>query len=316
VRRRRARVSETWTEEIGAATLTTDKVDRFSLDVAGHRSVEVLTAGPEDGLPLLFHTGTPSGLVHYRPLVEAAAEHGLRSVLYSRPGYGKSDPQPGRRVADAAADVTAVADHLGVNEFVTAGWSGGGPHALACAALLSDRCAAAATIAGVAPNGAAGLDWFAGMAQENIEEFGVAVSGEAELTAYLTEASAALAQVTGAEIARALGGLVTAPDVAALEGGFADYMAEATTSAVATGIAGWRDDDLAFVGEWGFSLADIRIPVTVWQGDQDAMVPVGHGEWLAANISGARRRIVAGEGHLSLVAKRLSEILSELAAAA
>jgi len=83
-------------------------------------------------------------------VTDAAAERGLRVVMCARPGYQGSDPQPGRTVAAVAGDVAAVLGELGAETFVTAGWSGGGPHALACAALLPGRCLAAATIAGAA----------------------------------------------------------------------------------------------------------------------------------------------------------------------
>jgi len=290
--------------------------ERFNVRLAGGRNVQALTAGPGDLLPLVFHTGTPAGLVHYQPIVDAAAGAGLRSVLYSRPGYGGSDPLPGRTVATAAADVEAILDHLGVGYFVTAGWSGGGPHALACAALLPDRCLAAATIAGVAPYPATGLDWLDGMAEENIIEFSAALGGADKLAAPLAEAAARMGDVTGADIVDAFGGLVTAPDKAALTGEFADYLAQLTTSAVASGTAGWRDDNLAFVTDWGFALNDVRVPVTVWQGDQDAMVPFSHGQWLACHIPAARARLLDGEGHLSLVAGFIGAICADLAAAA
>lgn len=294
--------------------MTDPAVRRFEVDVAGGRSVQVLAAGPDDGLPLVFHTGTPAGLVHCPPVARAAAEAGLRCVMYSRPGYGGSDPQPGRPVSAAAADVAAILDLLGADEFVTAGWSGGGPHALACAALLPGRCLAVATIASVAPFSAAGLDWLDGMAQENITEFAAAERGGEELTAMLTEAAATFANVTGTDIIEAFGGLVTAPDKAALTGEFADLLARQTRAAVATGIAGWRDDDLAFVADWGFAPADITVPVAVWHGDQDAMVPIAHGRWLAASIGGARARLLDGEGHLSLVARHMDAICAGLAA--
>lgn len=289
---------------------------RFDVKLAGGRIVQVLAAGPADGLPLVFHTGTPAGLVHYQPIIDAAARAGLRCVMYSRPGYGGSDPLPGRRVADAADDVAAILDHLRVGDFVTAGWSGGGPHALACAALLSRRCLAAATVAGIAPHPAAGLDWLDGMAEENVIEFSAAAGGETGLTALLTRAAAELRDVTAAEIAEAFGSLVTAPDKATLTGEFADHFAQATRAAVANGIAGWRDDDLAFVSDWGFALDDITVPVTVWQGDQDAMVPFAHGQWLASHIPGARARLLDGDGHLSLVASFIGAICADLAAAA
>src|SRR5437660_2335451 len=137
-------------------------------------ALEVLS-DESDNEPLVFHWGTPCAAVWFDPLVSAASRAGLRLVTYSRPGYAGSTSRPGRTVADAAADVAAILDALGAGTFVTLGWSGGGPHALACAALLPDRCVAAASVAGVAPFTAPGLDWTAGMSPDNIAEFRAAV---------------------------------------------------------------------------------------------------------------------------------------------
>src|SRR5690349_3697800 len=117
-----------------------------SLDLADGRSLEYIVTGSGDGMPLVLHHGTPSAAVVFGPWHESAAKHGLRMVMYSRPGYAGSSPRPGRTVADAAADVAALLDALGAERFLTMGWSGGGPHALACAKLLPDRCGAAALI--------------------------------------------------------------------------------------------------------------------------------------------------------------------------
>ena len=290
--------------------------DRRVLATPDGRRLEVLTAGPADQLPLLFHNGTPGGLVAFPAMVAAAAVRGLRMVLYARPGYGQSTAQPGRRIADAAADVAAVLDSLGAGQFVTAGWSGGGPHALACAALLPGRCLAAASLAGVAPAGPAGLDWpdwLAGMGPENIEEFGAAGQGEAALTAFLAQAAAALEQVTGAEVAAELGGLISAADQAVTSADFADYLAGLFRAALASGVAGWRDDDMAFVTDWGFPVAGItEVPVAIWQGEQDRMVPAGHGAWLASHVPAARAHLRRDEGHLTLVAARFGAVLDDL----
>jgi pimeloyl-ACP methyl ester carboxylesterase len=287
---------------------------RITVEADAGRVLDVLVGGPEDALPLVFHTGTPSGLVWYRPLAEAAAARGLRTVLYARPGYGGSTPQPGRLVADAAADVDRILDRVGADEFVTAGWSGGGPHALACAALLPVRCLAAATIAGVAPSDSPGLDWMAGMAEENHEEFRAALAGEADLTAFLDAAAGSLREISAAEVSDGLGGLVSEADKAALGGEFADYLAAAMRAALSPGIDGWRDDDLAFTRDWGVSLEALghATPVAIWQGDQDRMVPGAHGAWLAANIPLARARMRPGEGHLTLMISRIGEILDDL----
>jgi pimeloyl-ACP methyl ester carboxylesterase len=223
-------------------------------------------------------------------------------------------------VVDVAGDTAAILDELGADTFVTMGWSGGGPHALACAAALSGRCLAAASIAGVAPYQAEGLDWLAGMGQENVDEFGAAVQGEAALTKFLEAEAVVVGAVTGAEVARALGGLVIAADQTALTGDFADYVAAALRASMNTGIAGWRDDDLAFVKDWGFSLGwepagdtpAASAPVAIWQGDQDKMVPFAHGQWLAAHVPGARTHLLPGEGHLSLTVSSLDRILDDL----
>ncbi len=276
------------------------------------RQLEVLVDGPPAGRALVFHHGTPFAAVAFPPLFEAAARHGLRTVLYSRPGYATSTPRPSRSVADVAGDVGAILDSIGADDFLAIGWSGGGPHAIACAALLPDRCLAAATIAGVAPYGVDGLDWLAGMGPENIEEFGLAVRGQAALRPWLENGSKALASVTGADIAAAFGGLISEVDRSALTGDFAEYMAAATRRSVSSGISGWLDDDLAFVRHWGFELSKIAVPIAIWQGEQDRMVPFSHGKWLAAHIPGAESRLFADQGHLSLAVSSLDRIIGDL----
>jgi len=287
--------------------------DQRVLTTPDGRSLELLIAGPPDGLPLLFHNGTPGGLVAFPPMTAAAAERGLRTVMYARPGYGQSAEQPGRRVVDTVADAASVLDDLGADQFVTAGWSGGGPHALACAALLPGRCLAAASLAGVAPAQAAGLDWLAGMGPENIEEFSAAERGVAALTAYLEPEAAGLRQVTAGQVADALGGLVSAADRDVVTAEFADYLATSFRAALSTGIAGWHDDDLAFVSDWGFPVAQAgQLPVAVWQGTEDRMVPHSHGAWLAGHIPGARAHMLTGEGHLTLTARSFGAVLDDL----
>jgi len=280
------------------------------------RKIDVLMAGPADGLPLVLHEGTPVGLVLYPPTVRAAQARGLRVIVAARPGYEGSTPRPGRRVADVAGDTATVLDALGADTFVTVGWSGGGPHTLACAAALPGRCLAAASVAGVAPYQAKGLDWLAGMGPENVDEFGAAAAGEAVLTQFLHGAAATLGTVTGADVAQALGGLVIAADQAVLIGEFADYVATALRASMNTGLAGWRDDDLAFVSDWGFSPGGApgtpTAPVAIWQGDQDKMVPFAHGQWLAASIPGARAHLLPGQGHLSLTISFLDRSLDDL----
>jgi pimeloyl-ACP methyl ester carboxylesterase len=282
------------------------------VELIGGRVIEVLSDGPEDGMPMVFQNGTPTAAMLFPPMVEIAAARGLRTVTYSRPGYAGSTARPGRSVADAVGDVAALLDAIGADRFVTIGWSGGGPHALACAALLADRCAAAVSLSGVAPYPAAGLDWLAGMGPENVEEFTLALQGESALTPWLEEAATHLAAVQGDEVAAALGGLVSDIDKASLTGDYAEFMAATLRRAVSAGIAGWRDDDLAFAKPWGFELDAIARPVAVWQGGEDRMVPMAHGEWLAEHIPGAHKHLYPDEGHLSLGVSALHRVVDNL----
>ena len=281
------------------------------IDVSDGRCLEVQVDGPDDGLPLVWHAGTPNAGLLFPPLVDAAARRGLRTVIWSRPGYAGSTPQPGRRVADIAADTARVLDALGAARFVTVGASGGGPHALACATLLPDRCAAAASVAGVAPYPADGLDWLAGMGRENIEEFGAAMAGVPALTDYLEGYRPMLAGVQGTDVVAAFGDVASEVDRQALTGQVADWVAESLRVAVSTGIAGWRDDDLAFVQDWGFRPGG-GAPVAIWQGGEDRMVPYAHGQWLATHVPGARAHLLPAEGHLTLLITARERILDDL----
>jgi pimeloyl-ACP methyl ester carboxylesterase len=279
------------------------------------RTLEVLTAGPPDGAPVVYHHGTPFPAVPFRSAAQSVSARGMRLVYWSRPGYAGSTSQPGRRVVDAAADTGEVLDALGHDRFVTLGWSGGGPHALACAARLPGRCRSAAIIAGVAPFDAEGLDFLDGMGPENIEEFGLAAAGGAPFAEFLTRESAQLTTLSGPAMAEALGGLVSDVDKAALTGGLADFMARALVAAGSGSTAGWHDDDMAFLGDWGFDLNDVGCPVSIWQGRQDRMVPYAHGVWLASHVPGARPHLLPHEGHVSLFVGAFEHILDDLLAA-
>jgi pimeloyl-ACP methyl ester carboxylesterase len=278
------------------------------------RQLEVVSSGPEDGRCFLFHSGTPSAADAYPPLVAALAARDMRLVTFSRPGYAGSSAMAGRAVGDVATDVQAILDALKIGSFFCAGQSGGGPHALACAALLPDRVIATATLAGVAPWPAEGLDWLAGMGPENLEEFAASMKGRDALESYLKREAAGLHDVQPADVAASFGGLVSEVDKAALTGEYAAFMAGSLRRAVSTGIAGWRDDDLAFVTPWGFDLPSIHTPVAVWQGGEDRMVPMAHGAWLAARIPGAEQHLLPGEGHLSLALNKIGDVLDGLLA--
>jgi pimeloyl-ACP methyl ester carboxylesterase len=288
------------------------ETQRRLVRLADGRDIEFLTAGPADGLPLVVHEGTPVGLVLNNRLAAAAAGRGLRVVQVARPGYEGSTPRPGRTVADFAPDVIAVLDEIGAAEFVSIGFSGGGPHTLACGALAPERCLGTASVAGAAPYQVEGLDFLAGMGPENVEEFSLAIRGADALTPFLEKEAAALRGITGDQIVASLGGLISGADAAVLTGEFAADLAKGVSRAVRNGIAGWRDDDLAFVADWGFPLDALRGRAAIWQGDQDNMVPFTHGQWLAAHVPGARVHLEPGAGHLTMTVTAIDRILDDL----
>ncbi|MGZ6255620.1 MAG: alpha/beta fold hydrolase [Candidatus Limnocylindria bacterium] len=287
-------------------------VPTLSLSLPDGRSLDVFVDGPEKGTPLVYHMGTPSSGIPFAPTVDTLAERGLRYVSFSRPGYGMSSRRAGRAVVDVVEDTVAVLDAIGADRCHVVGWSGGGPHALACAARMPGRVASVATIGGVAPHPAEGLDWTAGMGAENIEEFGAAVTGPTELTAFMDRSAPALRDVTAGEVADAFGDLIDEVDRGSLTGAFAEWTASVFREAMRNGYWGWFDDDMAFTRAWGFELDEISVPVAIWQGGHDRMVPFAHGEWLAAHVPGASPRLLPEHGHLSVAVDSFPRIVDEL----
>lgn len=277
------------------------------------RTLHVYDYGDSDGNVLIEHHGTPgSGLAFPRDL-ELARERGLRSIRYDRAGYGGSTPNPGRSVVDVVADIDDVLDALGIERYVTLGGSGGCPHSFACGAR-SERCLAAAAIAAPTPYPADGLDWLAGMGEQNIEEFNLALQGPEKLAPYLEHEAAELRKATPEQIKDVMATVLPPVDAAVLTGDRAKHVKRSSERALAQGIAGWRDDDIAFTKPWGFELAEIGVPTLLWQGLQDKMVPVGHARWLAERIPGVEAHIGEEDGHLSIAVGRLGEIYDWLAA--
>jgi pimeloyl-ACP methyl ester carboxylesterase len=275
------------------------------------RRLDIRVSGPADGVPLVFHHGTPGSVLPFRAVERAAHERDLRFVTSSRPGYGGSTRQPGRTVADVVADTEAVVTSLGAERCLVAGWSGGGPHALACAARL-EAAAAVLVIAGVAPYDADDLEWTAGMGQENVTEFGAALQGEEQLRRLLVDWRDHLKDPTVEMIVSSLETLLPDVDRAVLTDEFGEDMVANFREALSNGVDGWVDDDLAFTRSWGFDLKEISVPTAIWQGSVDLMVPFAHGQWFSEKLPGATVHLQQGEGHLSVWMGSLGSMLDEL----
>jgi pimeloyl-ACP methyl ester carboxylesterase len=274
------------------------------IELGDGRSLEVHELGDPDGFPIVFHHGTPgSGTMYAR-----WDTPGVRLIAYDRAGYGGSSRKPGRVVADVVADITALADALDLERFATWGLSGGGPHSLACAALCDERLVAAATLAGVGPWNAEGLDWLAGMGEGNLKEFDLVLAGEEALRPALERDRAGLLAATAEQLRDEMAPHLSPTDSEALTAGLAEYFHSNMAHALAGSVDGWLDDNLAFVAPWGFELSTIDRPVLVVQGGDDLMVPRQHGEWLAANVPGCESRIDDAHGHLTLAEHLVPEV--------
>ncbi len=271
------------------------------------RTLAVEDSGDPAGRPVLVHMGTPNSRLLFGPNVRDAAARGLRLISYDRPGYGRSSPQPGRTVADCAGDVRAICAGLGIDRLVMWGISGGGPHVLACAALLPDLVTAAASLASPAPYGAEGLDYFAGMGELNVDDTRLFLADEAAAKAKLEQDREEILSTPPADAAKAIESLLSPTDAAALRGELAEYLVASERDGLAPGSQGWWDDN-CMVKPWGFDLAAITIPVLLLHGRQDRFVPFGHGEWLAAHIPGVEARLLDDDGHLTLMKNRIPEV--------
>lgn len=272
------------------------------------RALQVLERGDRDGKPVLVHNGTPNSRLLYEPGVRLAERQGIRLISYDRPGYGGSTPQPGRTVADCAQDVRAIAAGLGIERLAIWGISGGGPHALACAALLPDLVPAVGVLASFAPWGADGLDYFAGMGERNVEDMRLFFEDRVAARAKCEQDRLEFLEVSAEQLHEGLKTLLSPVDAAVLTGAFAQYLLDCMRSGLAPGVEGWWEDDVAFLEPWGFDFGSIRTPVLLYHGRQDRFVPFGHGEWLAGQIPGVQAQLTHDDGHLTLTERHLEHI--------
>jgi pimeloyl-ACP methyl ester carboxylesterase len=266
------------------------------------RTIAVETSGDRRGSPVFLLHGTPGSRLGQAPRGQVLHLLGIHLITLDRPGYGDSDRRPGRRIADAAGDVAAVADALGLDAFGVVGRSGGGPHALACAALLPDRVTRTATLVSLAPREAEGLDWYAGMAESNVRSFANALDGRHHLAPDLQ----ARARDIRADPARMIAALrQEAPEsdlrVMADRGVRTMLQINYREALRSHDAGGWIDDVVAINQRWGFDPADIPGPVLLWHGEDDVFVPAEHSRWLAGRIPDSRLEVQPGAAHFGVL---------------
>jgi pimeloyl-ACP methyl ester carboxylesterase len=272
------------------------------------RNLRVQEGGDSGGRPVLVHGGTPNSRNLYGPHLELAHEQGIRLISYDRPGYGGSTAHSGRTIADCAADVRTIADGLDIDRFAIWGISGGGPHALACAALLPDRLVAVASLASLAPYGAPGLDYFAGMGELNVDDIKLSLDDPAAARAKTISDREGMLTATAEGMRDFMQTLLTPADAAVMTRGLAAHLTQSAKDGLAPGIEGWWDDGWALLQPWGFDVTAISVPMMMWHGRQDKFVPFQHGEWLAQQIPGVDAHLTDEDGHLTLIQRRIPEV--------
>jgi pimeloyl-ACP methyl ester carboxylesterase len=283
-------------------------VSELDVTLPDGRTLHVYDEGDPNGVAVVFQHGTPTcGRLHPHHIEDARAK-GIRLIGFDRAGYGGSSAHPGRSYRDEAGDVTALLDSLGVDRFATWGHSGGGPPALACAALLPGRCVAVATLASVAPYDADGLDFLEGMGEGNVDEFDLVLRGGDEFDEALVRSQAEFFSAGPDGLREAMLSVLSPLDQEVMTAEFAEWGYRVMSEGAAKRIEGWRDDNLAVVKPWGFELSEIRMPVLLLQGTEDLMVPPAHGRWLAERIPGVEAEISESEGHLTLLANRVPDV--------
>jgi pimeloyl-ACP methyl ester carboxylesterase len=271
------------------------------------RAFDYISNDAQSEVGILFHHGTPGECTGWQKWFSEIA--GIKAIAASRPGYGLSDRRRARTVASDIDDQSQLLKFLGIDKFVSIGWSGGGPHAINM--TRHPNCVGAITLAGVGEWGNADLDFLAGMGPENHEEFGAALKGEADIEKWMQKNYPGFANVRGCDLIESFGGLIGDADKRALTPEVAEVDAKSFRRALSKGYYGWLDDDLAFVQSFGFDLSQVAKPVLVWQGDDDFMVPRAHSEWLAKHIPTAKLNFVPGHGHISLGESYRSEIIEQ-----
>ena len=279
---------------------------------ADGRNVRYETAGARDGYPVFLLHGTPGSRIGPKPRAAVLYRLGIRLISHDRPGYGGSDRWPGRTVADCAADVERIADDLGLGTFAVVGRSGGGPHAMACAALLPDRVDRAAVLVSMAPAEADDIDWYAGMNDANVREFTAARLDEPKLVESL-RMQADRTRRSPLSLLDALRGQISGPDRRVVRDPEIErLLLETYAEAMRPGPYGWIDDTLALRRDWGFRLSDIRQRVRLWHGAEDNVVPASHTRWLAERIPRAEFEVQTETAHFGAM-EILPDILSWLA---
>jgi pimeloyl-ACP methyl ester carboxylesterase len=270
--------------------------------------------GAVDGTPIFYFHGSPSTRLEWHLFGSDALARKLkvRIIAPDRPGLGRSDFQPGRRISDWPADVIALADRLALARFAVLGYSGGGPYAAACAWKIPERLTRVGIVSGTAPFDEPGLT--AGINPTNLGFMQLART-KPWLSRLTLRLMGLLVRFTPRRFIERVIATLPVPDQAVLaRSDFRQGFIAMVREALLAGPRGAQRDTTLMVSTWDFRLQDIRSAVYLWHGVEDANAPLAMGHYMAATIPNSHAYYYPGEGHLSLMAKYVEEILKVIAA--
>lgn len=279
-----------------------------SLKFSDGRALEYIDNGVSSKSALIFHHGTPGVMGVWNTWLTAAAEQSTRAIAFTRPGYASSDRKTGRTVIEANDDLEELLNQLEVDNFVSVGWSGGGPYAMASGLL--ERCTAVHLIASVSPFDVKDFDWFQDQSSQSVEEAKISSENlEASISYkenYYTEIrDLTTEQVLSFQIKRATFKSFENDYIA-----FAEDVRIGLRDALTPSVVGFAEDEFAFLTNWGFDVQGIQVPVGIWQGLDDESVSPHMAKWLNENIFNSTLKLFESQNHASIMVEKRKEILN------
>ena len=278
------------------------------LKLSDGRVLEYIDNGVLSKSALILHHGTPTSMTVWNTWLAAAAEKGIRAIAFTRPGYAGSDRKADHRIIDSNDDLNEILNQLEVEKFVSVGWSGGGPYALASGLL--NRCTGVQLIASVSPYDAEDFDWFQDSTPEMIEETKVSAKSLEDCLAFKEGYYTELRDMTAEQL---LVEYEKRSSFKLFESAYREFSKDLCFSmhdALRDGALGYAEDEFAFLRNWGFETKDVIVPVGIWQGLDDQSVSPHMARWLNANIQNPTLELLEGQHHGSIMVENREEILN------
>lgn len=279
-----------------------------SLKLPDGRCIEYIDNGVSSKSALILHHGTPTSMTVWGTWLAAAAELGIRAIAFTRPGYASSDRKVGRSIIDANEDLEEILNQLAVENFVSVGWSGGGPYALASGLL--NKCSGVQLIASVSPYDAEDFDWFQDQTPEMVEEAKISARSLEDSINFKENYYKEIRDMTAEQFLTEYAKRLSFESFETTYREFSKDLSFSMHDALRDGVIGYAEDEYAFLRNWGFDTKEIQVPVLIWQGLDDLSVSPHMARWLNANISNPTLKLLEGQHHSSIMVEKRAEILN------